>query len=276
MVLLSTWNPELAGETVPSLSDESKIMQNDKGTKSDYRAVEFENAYQELKRLPSKLIAAQEEERKRIGGELHDSIGQTLAGLKYRIEAMRMLFSELEHSPEALRMFEDLVSTLQLSIEEIRNVYMSLKPTILYELGIIAALQWSRGEFMKLYPEIHVELVIRGKEDDIPEGLKIVIFRISQEALNNVAKHSKAEWVDVILRKKKDRICLTISDNGMGFNPDSILSNPYGRCLGLRGMRERSESMAGTFAIESHPGEGTKIDTSWPAKGQLILPFPKR
>jgi signal transduction histidine kinase len=240
------------------------------------RRAEPEGAYQGLRTLPSKLIEAHEDERKKIGGILHDSIGQTLVGLKYRIEAMRPLFSNLDHSSEALRMLEDFVSTLQLSIEEVRNIYMDLKPIVLYELGIIAALKWYCREFVKIHPNLHVELAVPCRENDIPEALRIVIFRITQEALNNVAEHSNAERVDVILDKNVHRIRLTVSDNGVGFNPDAFLANPYGRGLGLKRIRERAEIASGIVKVESRVGEGTRIDVSWHVKGQLTLPFPKR
>ncbi len=239
------------------------------------RSAELESAYREMKKLPSRLIAAQEEERKRIGGELHDSIGQILAALKYRIETMQLLCAR-DSSPETHRMFDELVTTLQFSIAETRNIYMGLKPTILYELGLIAAIQWYRRDFVKLYPGFHVEIEVDIQEKDIPEALKIVIFRVTQEALGNVAKHSGAEWVDVVLRKAGDRIQLTITDDGQGFDPETALSRPYGRSLGLTGMKERTEIMGGIFAVESRPGEGTKISASWPAKGQLAMPFAKR
>lgn len=239
------------------------------------RSAELESAYREVKKLPSRLIAAQEEERKRIGGELHDSIGQILAALKYRIETMQLLCAS-DCSPETHRMFDELVTTLQFSIEETRNIYMGLKPTILYELGLIAALQWYRRDFVKLYPGFHVEIETDIQEKDIPEALKIVIFRVTQEALGNVAKHSGAEWVDIVLRKAGDRIQLTITDDGQGFDPETTLSRPYRRSLGLTGMKERTEIMGGTFLVESCPGEGAEISASWPAKGQMAMPFAKR
>ncbi len=229
----------------------------------------------EIRSIPARLIAAQEEERKRIGGELHDSIGQILAALKYQIEALTIMMGKHAYSSEMLRVLEQIIPTLQFSIEETRNIYMGLKPTILYELGVVAALQWFCRDFSRLYPGHHVELQVDVKEEDIPQALKIVIFRITQEALNNVAKHSKAEWVDVILTKRKDKIDLTVADDGRGFDLPAVLSEPFGRSMGLTGMRERTEIMAGTLLIQSQPGKGTQLHASWPAKGQLSLPFPK-
>jgi signal transduction histidine kinase len=141
---------------------------------------------------------------------------------------------------------------------------MGLKPTMIDELGIIATLPWMRREFHRLYPEHHIELAITLEEKEIPAELKVVIFRITQEALNNIARHSKAEWVDVILAGAENRIELTIADNGTGFDPHEDLSAEFGRGMGLTGMRERAEFTGGSFSLSSTPGEGTTIRVSWP------------
>jgi signal transduction histidine kinase len=124
---------------------------------------------------------------------------------------------------------------------------------------------------MKLYPQRHIELETGVAEEEIPEDLKVNIFRIAQEALNNIAKHSKGEWVDVSLSRNGVEIELVVSDDGVGMNLDHIVRTSTARSLGLTSMRERAELTGGSFSIESAPGEGTTIRACWPivAEGQF-------
>jgi signal transduction histidine kinase len=216
----------------------------------------------QLRALSSKLLTSQEEERKRVAGELHDSVGQTLAALKYGVEMVLNLRNKGD-TERAFRHLEGFVPTLQRSIEETRAIYMGLRPTILEEMGVLATLQWLCRQSLILYPKHHIELDTSIKEEDVPEPLKIAIFRIAQEALNNVAKHSKAEWVDISLAKNADRIELTIQDDGDGID-FSLIHVPEARSLGLTGMREKAELTGGAFSIESAPGKGTTVRAVWP------------
>jgi signal transduction histidine kinase len=142
---------------------------------------------------------------------------------------------------------------------------------MLDKMGVLATLEWLRRECMKFYPERHIELEAGIAEEEIPETLKINIFRIAQEALNNIAKHSRAEWVDISLSKKADSIELAVSDDGVGMDLELILRTSTAMSLGLTSMRERAELTGGSFGIESTPGEGTTVRASWPfkVKGQL-------
>ncbi len=217
-----------------------------------------------LRSLSSKLLSVQEEERKRIAGELHDTIGQTLAAVKYWVETIIQSKDTIDIE-EVMKRLQMFVPTLQRSIEETRTIYMGLRPTMLDSMGVTATLMWFCREFMKLYPKLHIELQIDIEEHAIPEHLKIVIFRIVQEALNNVAKHSKAEWVDLTLSRNEDSIELAILDDGVGVDPSEIPAKAGSAgSLGLTGMMERAELTGGTFSFTSGPGEGTAIRASWP------------
>ncbi len=224
-------------------------------------------ALEELRQIPSKLICVQEEERKRLASELHDSIGQTLAAVKFWVE-MALKLRDAGDDNAALNHLERFVPTLQRSLEETRNIYMGLRPTMLDNVGLLATLEWLSKECMKLYPQRHIELEAGVEEEEIPENLKVNIFRIAQEALNNVAKHSRAEWVDVSLSKNRDCIELAVSDDGVGMNPEQVLQTGSDGCLGLTSMRERAELTGGSFSIESTPGKGTTILASWPIKAE--------
>ncbi len=214
----------------------------------------------ELAQIPGRLLASQEEDRKRLAGELHDSIGQTLAALKFRIEHV-MAILKVGKPEEALGLLEQFIPTLQFSIDETRTIYMGLRPRLLDDFGVIAAVNWYRQELMKLYPGFHIEPEIRVEETDIPEQLKIAIFRVSQEAMNNIAKHAGAEWVDLVLVKRHRVIELSITDDGIGFDPDDkfVSAGSYG----LSGMKERTEQTGGRFSVESVPGKGTTVRAVW-------------
>jgi len=233
------------------------------------RTAELEKANEELRQIPSKLIAVQEEERKRLAAELHDSIGQTLAAVKFWVE-MVLKLGDGGDVRAVLNRLEQFIPILQRSIEETRCIYMGLRPSMLDSMGLLATLEWLRRECMGLYPEHHIELETGVAEKEIPETLKINIFRIVQEALNNAAKHSKAEWIDISLSRGAKGIELVISDDGVGMDLELILQANTARSLGLTSMRERAELSGGCFSIESTAGEGTTIRACWPfeADGQ--------
>jgi len=254
---------------VTDISERRQAQEDQRGARDKLeqrvqeRTAELRKANVERRQIPSKLIAVLEEERKRLSSELHDSIGQTFAAMKFRIEMVLKLRDEGNGST-ALNHLEQFVPILQRSIEETRNIYMGLRPPMLDDAGLLATLEWLRQECMKLYPERHIELETGIAEAEIPESLKVNIFRIAQEALNNIAKHSKAEWVDISLSNDGNGIELVISDDGVGMNLDQILQTSTARSLGLTSMRERAELTGGSFSIESTPGEGTTTRAFWP------------
>ncbi|MGD0398299.1 MAG: PAS domain S-box protein [Syntrophobacteraceae bacterium] len=216
------------------------------------RTASLEKANAELRQIPSRLISVQEEERKRLASELHDSIGQTLAALKLWVEMVLRLRDEGNDSAAFDRLGQ-FVPILQRSIEETRNIYMGLRPPMLDNMGLLATLEWLRRENMRLYPDHHIELEVGIAEEKIPESLKASIFRVAQEALNNIAKHSKAEWVDISLSKNGSGIELIVSDDGVGMDLDLTLRTSPAKSLGLTSMRERAELTGGSFSIESTP-----------------------
>lgn len=226
------------------------------------RTAELELANENLRLVPSRLTAVQENERKRLAADLHDSIGQTLAALKFRIEHVIAVL-EKQESAQALHSLQEFVPILQRSIEETRAIYMGLKLMILSEHGILATLEWYRQELLKIYPNQHIELDTAIREEDIPEDLKTAIFRIVQEALNNTFKHGKPEWVDVRLTANNGAIELEISDDGIGMDLAHIMESRTAKSLGLMGMRERTELTGGEFTIRSAPNEGTTIKAVW-------------
>ena len=214
-----------------------------------------------LRRLTSQLLSAQEDERRRVAHELHDSVGSSLAALKFKIAKT---IQELAQGGVTSESFQALIPIVQQSVEESRRIQANLRPSMLDDLGILATIEWHCREFQKMYSHIRIEKRIDLTEDKIPDDLKIVIYRISQEALNNIAKHSGADLVTLSLKKAGEPIELVIQDNGQGFNVEEILSEEsYKRGLGLSSMRERAELSGGSFNIESISGKGTTIRVSW-------------
>jgi signal transduction histidine kinase len=221
----------------------------------------------QLRFLSAQLLTAQENERKRVSRELHDGLQQTLTAIKFKVEA-HILEMKKNRMRERARALEPIVALIQESVREIRRIQANLRPPMLDDLGILASLTWLFRGFQGLYPHIRIEKTFRIEEKDIPEELKMVIYRILQEALNNVGKHSGAERMSVFLGKRENRIELRIQDDGRGFGPQEDLSNePKEKGIGLASMKERAETSGAIFSVQSGIGKGTLIRASW-ARGE--------
>jgi signal transduction histidine kinase len=221
----------------------------------------------ELRRLSAQLISIQETERKAISRELHDSIGQSLVAIKFGLEnTLEKMRQGMDQ--ESLELLEALVPLVQQSGEEVRRIHTDLRPSLLDDLGILATISWFCRQFEKVYSDIRVEKQIEIEENHVRESLKIVIFRILQEALNNVAKYSEADLVGVSLSRTEDRLEFAVQDNGQGFDPQIIYSLKTGDSgVGIANMKERAELSGGSFSIESSPGSGATVRVSWPNEG---------
>ncbi len=209
-----------------------------------------------LHHLSSQLLVAQENERRRIARELHDSIGQSLAAIKFILEKKLNQLSNGIASPGIT--LEDVIPMIQKAIEESRRISMDLWPSVLDDLGILSAISWFCRQFGMVYSSISIEKQLDIREDEVPVPLKVVIYRVLQETLNNIAKHSQAEQVYISLWKQDGKIELTIEDNGIGFDPETSRKG-----LGLVSMKERVEFSGGMLAIESDLGSGTTIRATW-------------
>jgi len=217
-----------------------------------------------LRALSSQLLTVQENERKRIAMELHDGIGQMLTAVKFKVENLLQGKGKGKVRTKD-KSLEAIIPIVRESVEEVRRIQMDLRPSTLDDLGILATLGWFCREYQRIYSHIRIEKEIGLQEGEISPTLKTVIYRLTQEALNNIAKHSKADLIHLSLREKEDRIEWVVKDNGMGFDLEEILSSERSkRGLGLNSMRERTELSGGTFVIETTPGAGTVIRASWP------------
>jgi PAS domain S-box-containing protein len=219
----------------------------------------------QLRYLSSRLLSAQEDERKRISTELHDSIGSSLSAIKFGLE--NALNKMRQDTDAAGALLENLVTISMNTIEDARRIYTDLRPSVLDDLGIVATIGWFSRQFQSIHPDIRIDKEVLLEESDVPEPLRIVLFRILQEAFHNIAKHSQAPVVDLSLAKMDGAIHLVIKDHGVGFDLDRArLAENAGKGLGLTTMKERTELSGGTFAVESSMGKGTCIRATWPGQ----------
>lgn len=211
-----------------------------------------------------RIVAAQESERQRIARELHDETGQALTAIGLGLRGISAsLDNDKEKSSTNLRQLEQLVEH---SLIELQRLITDLRPSHLDDLGLGAALRWYAGEIEVRLP-LNVNVSVRNEKPDLSSEMKTTLFRITQEALTNVIKHSAADNAKVNLDYPAEGVHLEIVDDGTGFNPDSMgsISRPS---WGLIGMRERANLLGGSCEITSVPGSGTRVDVFIPYNGK--------
>jgi signal transduction histidine kinase len=233
--------------------------------------LKMEQALQESKKqlriLASQILTAQENERKRISLEVHDVLGSSLSAIKFKAEeALQHLSKNGTLNILISKPLEALIPLVQDTIDEARRIQANLRPPILDDLGIVTTLSWFCRRFEMINSAIKVEQAITIQEEEIPDRLKIILFRITQEAMNNIGKYANANSVYLGLQKIDNSVIeLCIKDNGEGFDPESLSSREsLTKGLGLSSMKERVESSGGSFSIESAKGKGTVILAVWP------------
>ncbi len=218
----------------------------------------------ELKTLSFQLLNAQEEERKFIAYNLHDGLGQNLTAIIMSVESI------LAKSTLRKNVFEKLsqvVGMLQDAHNEIGHLSSDLRPPIIDDLGLATTVGWFCRRFEETFPWIFVTYEIDLQDAEIPSSVEIAIFRVMQEAMNNVAKHSQCDELHVSLSQTGDLIKLIVKDNGMGFDMSSELTvDENYKGFGLLTMRERPKLLGGSCSIESTRGYGTVVSASWPYK----------
>jgi len=221
----------------------------------------------QLRQLSSQLLTAQETERKRVAQELHDGIGQALTGIRF---GLANAIGQTDESGTMTRvdLLESLMPVIQGAMEEVRRISMDLRPYILDDLGILATISWCCRIFQTVHPGIRIEKGTSIREEEVPELLKVAIFRVLQEALNNIAKHSNADLVNVGLLAREGRIRLTVKDNGKGFDLEhAFAGESLRRGFGLTSMKERVQLSGGTLCISTRLGAGTSIEADWREAG---------
>ena len=218
-----------------------------------------------LHTLSRLILQAQEDERQRVARELHDEAAQALTSLLVRLRLL-----ERARTPEdAQAQVGELRKLTAAALEEVRRVAVDLRPKILDDLGLVAALGW-RVDELNAGNTTQATLHVEGIEHRLPHTLELVFYRVAQEALNNTARHANAEQVKVSLCLCDGILSLEVADDGPGFDPETRQNGDNNRRggLGLLGIHERMAMIGGQVEIDSAPGQGTRVRVSAPVVGR--------
>jgi two-component system, cell cycle sensor histidine kinase and response regulator CckA len=218
----------------------------------------------ELAALSSQLVSAQEDERRRVSYDLHDNVWQALVAIRFEIERLFFDFGGADRTSLQDRAKKIMAAILD-TVGKIRSMQGDLWPYLLDDIGILATIDWYCREFEKDHPGLTIERQGGLAENDILQSAKIVLYRVLQETLSNVEKHSQASHVMLRLKKVDHRMEFTVEDNGIGFDAEEMFAkrSPWGG-LGLLSVKARAELSGGRFGVESVIGRGTMVRVSWP------------
>jgi signal transduction histidine kinase len=220
---------------------------------------EVTEARQELKDLSAKLVATQENERKSISRDLHDAVGQSMSAVQFELHDLAVALRP--HDRELRDRVDRVRELVESSLAVIRNMALLLRPAMLDDLGLAAALGWLAREIARP-TGLRIQVQADDLPPDLPDEHKTCVFRIVQEALHNVQQHANANAVEITVRASDSWLVLTVQDDGRGFQR----GRAHG--LGLTGIHERAEGLGGSVKITSGPGKGTLIE--------VALPLPQR
>ena len=237
------------------------LEESDKGASDPgIIAKTLKNTEERIKRLSKRTLEVLEADRQTISKELHDSIGASLAAIKFSLEEKEM--TRLQNEGRLDESLDQEIAYLMETIKETKRISANLRPTTLDDLGLLATIEWYIRQFKQLYGDIQIDYTTEVAEQSIPETMKIIIYRIIQEGLSNAEKHSEASAIRLTLKSSinNSAISLSIEDNGRGFDVDKILSNkdPLSG-YGLTAMQERCEIVGGSFKVNSNINRGTRI-----------------
>jgi signal transduction histidine kinase len=232
------------------------IVRLDRQTRARY--VELARSRHALQQLSARLVDAQETERRAISRELHDEVGQALGALLVDIGRLSTTLSG-EH-PEVRAQLDNLKSVAEQTFQSVRNIALLLRPSMLDDLGLAAALEW-QGREVSRRSQMEVSVESESVPEDLPDETKIAIYRLVQEALNNAVRHSGARNAKVVARRLAKSIVVRVTDDGRGFDP------LRSRGMGILGMEERVKRLGGTLRVESQPGKGAAVTAEFPFPG---------
>jgi signal transduction histidine kinase len=272
---LVVWTFKKTSATDPSLERlklilESKVESQDIALDKTVNALEAEiserqdvenelrMSHKQLRLLSQKTLELLENDRQVIAKELHDSIGASLAAIKFSLEGWLEVYGNRLPSPEIP--FERIIAHIVETIKETKRISANLRPSTLDDLGLLATAKWFCRDLSGLYTGIRITPCFEVSESDIPEAFKIVLYRVMQEALSNAAKHSGAKEIQVVLTRAEGALEMTISDDGCGFDLDRIMDTDNALSgFGINSMRERIEICNGGFDIRTGLGDGTRV-----------------
>lgn len=256
------------GQRVPIEVNSRLIRKNGvaigvQGTARDI--TERRRAEEALRGYSRQLIQAQEEERQRIARELHDQIGQILTAAQFTLHSVQRLCANTEAAASA----DDGIRVLDEALDQVRDLSLDLRPSLLDDLGLVPALRWYADRLARrtgLRPEIHSDLPHADLR--FPRDVETACFRVAQEALTNVARHAQAMHVSVHLGMDEANLCLSVKDNGVGFDPNRQRQSVRGTpTLGFQGMKERAKAVGGSLWIVAGPSLGTQVNAKFPIRG---------
>lgn len=210
----------------------------------------------ELQALSLRLLQIQEQERRAIARELHDQVGQMLTGLKFQLEA-----AVVQAGPEAQTKLSEALATATDLMSHVRELTQLYRPRVLDDLGLQPALEWHTRQFQQ-QTGVTVSLDLNFPAGRLPGELETVIFRITQESLTNIARHSGGKAAAISITHDRENLHVEISDRGCGFDLPTVLARRDS--LGLSGMRERVNLAGGRLEIFSQPGQGTRVSAEFP------------
>ena len=228
---------------------------------------QFRESQGQLRALAARLISVREEERTRIAREIHDELGQVLTGLKLEVTWLAKRLAA-DQKP-LLEKTETMCRLIDSTVRLVRRISSGLRPEILDEMGLVAAIGWQAGEFQKRMG-IRCRLELPADEVGLDKELSTAVFRIFQEVLTNIARHARASSVNVDLDISDDRLSLRVADNGIGIADGQIRSR---ESLGLLGMRERAQLFGGEVTIQAAPRIGTTVSLLIPRSRPQDVPY---
>jgi signal transduction histidine kinase len=223
--------------------------------RSERQRADAERAEREMRHLSQQLVAAQEEERKKLTRELHDHVGQMLTAL--RMEIGRADRARGAGDGQLLQALAEARRLLDTILRSVRDLVMGLRPSMLDDFGLQPALEWHVRDFRRRFA-IAVDLTLEGDIDTLPDQYRTCVYRIVQEALTNCARHAQAKRVEIAARFAQNTLDLTISDDGVGIDPSRV------RGVGLLGIEERVRELHGTFEIRTREPKGTELHVTLP------------
>jgi signal transduction histidine kinase len=238
------------------------ILRLERQTRNRYR--ELAQSRYELERLSSRLVDAQEEERRSISRELHDEVGQSLGALL--VDLGRLSSNLPADGSEIRERIDHMKSLAERTVGTVRDIALLLRPSMLDDLGLVAALEW-QGREVSRRSQMEVAVESASVSDDLPDEYKICVYRLVQEALNNAVRHSRAHNAKVRVTGAATGIEIEVSDDGQGFDPQRA------RGLGILGMEERVKRLGGSLVVKSAPGQGSTLRADLPlpvAAGTLV------
>ncbi len=226
------------------------------------REVELRKSEERLRVLSSKLLQAQEEERKRLAIELHDELGQDLALLKLRLRSITRKLAE--HQAALIKDCQETSRYVDEIIENVRRLSRDLSPSVLKDLGLTAALRWQVENFAKQH-SFKISLDVQDIDHLFSEDVQINLYRIFQETLTNIVKHALAKNIFITVEQQNRQIVFVVEDDGKGFDLNGLISRGAAdKGMGLATMRERSYMVGGTCDVWSKPDRGTRITLTVP------------